>query len=633
MTILAAANAGPSNANRVALLSALGVVYGDIGTSPLYAFKEALRSASSVDALQPVVLGIISLVFWSLIVVVSIKYVIVVMRATNDDEGGIMALTSLASSVLTSERWRNIAILLGLTGVALFYGDCIITPAISVLSAVEGLEIATPVFKPYIVPLAAVILAGLFILQSWGTARIGVLFGPIVLTWFLVLGLVGFVNIVNAPQILAAINPVYGIDLALNHGWIGFHVLGSVFLCVTGAEALYADQGQFTRKVIRIDWFWVVLPALVLNYFGQGALVLSDPNAAGNPFYRMFPSWALYPAVALATAATVIASQAVITGAFTITQQAMSLGFLPRMEVRFTSKTEASQIYVPQINWLLSFAVIALVLSFKSSEALASAYGIAVSTTMLVTTLLVGVVARLIWKWSWTLTTVVITAFFLVDAAFFTANLAKILEGGYLPLLAAVAILILMMTWQQGRAALLERGAQDSPRLEEFWEKMQCDKLPRVPGTAIYLTSRGDRIPQSLMMNVKHNKCLHEYVVLLTVTTERVPRVARSRRVRSEPLDHGFRKITVSYGFAESQNVPRSLRRAIERNIDLGFEMNGKGVSYFVGRAIPVSSNRPEVPGWREPLFMFLTRNSTSASNFFCIPPEQVVELGTHVEL
>ena len=618
---------------QAALIGALGIVFGDIGTSPLYAYKEALHSAGNVEALRPIIFGCVSLVFWALIIVVSVKYVMVVMRATNDGEGGIMALTALAATPLKEDRWREMAILCGLIGAALFYGDCIITPAISVLSAVEGLEIATPVFKPYIVPIAAGILAGLFILQSRGTARIGTLFGPIMIVWFAVIGLAGLPHIFQSPEILQALNPAYGLDLITDHGWTGFHVLGSVFLVLTGAEALYADEGHFLGDVIRIDWFTIVLPGLLLNYFGQGALVLTNPDAVANPFYLMFPGWALYPAVALATAATIIASQAVISGAFTMTQQAILLGFLPRMEIRFTSQTEASQIYVPQINWILAVAVIGLVLAFKSSDALAGAYGVAVSTTMLATTLLVGTVARYIWRWSLPLTAAVISFFFIVDAAFFSANLIKIFEGGYVPLLVGAAIFAAMTTWRKGRIIVFNRIAKENPPFEEFWEEMHCANMPRVPGVAIYLTSRGDRVPSSLKLNVKHNKCLHETVVLLTVITERIPRVAKHRRVVAEPLSHGFVRLTLRYGFAESPNVPRSLRRAIERNVDLGCKMDCDSVSYFVGRAIPVPSTRPELAAWREPLFIFLTKNSTTASNFFCIPSEQVVEVGTYIEI
>ena len=617
---------------QAALVGALGIVFGDIGTSPLYAYKEALHSAGNVEALRPIIFGCVSLVFWALIIVVSVKYVLVVMRATNDGEGGIMALTALATTPLR-EGWREAAILIGLIGAALFYGDCIITPAISVLSAVEGLEVATPVFKPYIVPIAAGILAGLFILQVRGTGRIGKLFGPIMIVWFAVIGLAGLPHIFRSPEILGAVNPVYGLDLIAEHGWTGFHVLGSVFLVLTGAEALYADEGHFKGDVIRADWFSIVLPSLLLNYFGQGALVLNNQDAVTNPFYLMFPGWALYPAVGLATAATIIASQAVISGAFTMTQQAILLGFLPRMEIRFTSRTEASQIYVPQINWILAAAVITLVLAFKTSDSLAGAYGLAVSTTMLATTLLVGVVARLIWGWSLALTAAVIAFFFVVDVAFFSANLIKIFEGGYIPLLVGGAIFAFMTTWRKGRIILFDRIAKENMPVEDFWDEKQCSTMPRVPGVAIYLTSRADRVPSSLTLNVKHNRCLHESVVLLTVLTERIPRVPPHRRVVAEPLQHGFVRMTLRYGFAESPNVPRSLRRAIDRKVDLCCNLDCDNVSYFVGRAIPVPSTRPEMSAWRERIFIFLTKNATTASSFFCIPSEQVVELGTFIEI
>jgi len=632
MTAVATEQADRRTLKHGALVGALGIVYGDIGTSPLYALKESLKSAGNVEALTPIVLGIVSLIFWALIIVVSLKYVLIVMRATNDGEGGIMALTALAFNAV-HERFGQSVILIGLVGAALFYGDCIITPAISVMSAVEGLEIATPVFKPYIVPLVAIVLAALFVLQSRGTAQIGRLFGPIMFLWFSVIGIVGLVHMVRQPEILAALDPRYGLELILNHGWTGFHVLGSVFLALTGAEALYADEGHFKGDVIRVDWFSLVLPALLLNYFGQGANLLSNPAAADNPFYLLFPSWALYPAVALATAATIIASQAVISGAFTITQQAIHLGFLPRMEIRYTSKTEAAQIYIPQINWILAFAVIALVLGFKSSDSLAGAYGVAVSTTMLVTSILVAAVARGNWGWNWPLTAAITIIFLIIDGAFFSANVVKIFDGGYIPLLAGALVFIAMTTWNMGRSALSERISHDNPELVDFWDKMHCDNLPRVPGTAIYLTSRGDRAPSSMMLNVKHNKCLHQSVVLLTVTTERVPRVPLDKRATYERLEHGFSRVTLRYGFGETPHVPRSLQYSLKKSADWRIDMNGNGVSFFVGRAIPVASEKPDLPGWREPIFLFLTRNSTSASNFFCIPPEQAVELGTHVEI
>ncbi|ADP70001.1 potassium transporter [Rhodomicrobium vannielii ATCC 17100] len=618
---------------NAALIGALGIVFGDIGTSPLYAYKEALASAGDVDALRPIAFGCVSLVFWALIIVVSIKYVLVIMRATNDGEGGVMALTALALNALKSERSREIAVLVGLVGVALFYGDCIITPAISVLSAVEGLEVATPVFKPFIVPIAAGILAALFMVQYRGTASIGRIFGPVMVVWFAVLALAGIPHIVARPDILAAVNPIYGLDLIATHGWIGFHVLGSVFLALTGAEALYADEGHFEGKVIRIDWFSFVLPALMLNYFGQGALVLENPDARTNPFFYLFADWLLYPAVALATAATIIASQAVITGAFTITQQAVSLGFMPRMEIRFTSKTEASQIYIPQANWLMAAAVLGLVLYFESSSALAGAYGLAVATTMVVSTLLVGVVARNIWGWSLLKTGLIISLFLIVDLAFFGANLIKFFEGGFLPVLVGAGIFTAMVTWRRGRVVLNQRIARENPPFQAFWEEVRGADLCRVPGIAVYLTSRPDRIPPSLHLNVKHNKCLHDTVVLLTVITERIPRVPKERRAYAEQLQHGFIRVILRFGFAESPNVPRALRRvAAERRAELFFDP-AADVSYFVGRAIPVPSTSPEMSEVREQIFIILTKNATTATNFFCIPAEDVVELGTFIEI
>ena len=622
-----------STLRQAALIGALGVVFGDIGTSPLYAYKEALRSAQGVEAFQPIIYGCVSLVFWALVIVVSVKYVLVVMRATNDGEGGTMALTALAITVLKQERWREVAILIGLIGVALFYGDCILTPAISVLSAVEGLKIATPVFEPYIVPIAAGILAGLFFLQSRGTGRIGRLFGPIMVVWFAVIGAAGIPHLLEHPEIIAAINPIYGLDLIVEHGWTGFHVLGSVFLVLTGAEALYVDEGHFEGDVIRRAWFFIVLPALLLNYMGQGALVLQNSGAAANPFYLLFPDWSLYPAVALATVATIIASQAVISGAFTMTQQAILLGFMPRMEIRYTSRTEASQIYVPQINWVLAAAVIGLVLAFKSSSSLAGAYGIAVSTTMLADTILVSAVAHYLWGWSLLRTAIVISFFFVVDAAFFSANLIKIFDGGYIPLLVGGVIFASMMTWRTGRIILFDRIAKENPPVDQFWEEMRCADMPRVPGVAIYLTSRGDRVPSSLKLNVKHNQCLHESIILLTVLTERIPRVPKARRVSVEPRGHGFIRMTLRYGFAETPNVPLTLRRAVEQKIDLCCKLDCDNVSYFVGRAIPVPSTRPEMSAWRERIFSFLTKNASTASSFFHIPSEQVVELGTFVEI
>jgi KUP system potassium uptake protein len=615
---------------RVGLVGALGIVFGDIGTSPLYAFRESLHAIGESGGGQPDhVLGISSMIFWSLMIVVTLKYVIVVLRATNEGEGGVMALTALAGDSLPAGRWRQAAFALGLIGMALFYGDCMITPAISVLSAVEGLKVATPVFEPYVVPVSAAILFALFMVQSRGTHRIGKVFGPVMALWFTVLAITGLYYIVQRPDILLALHPGYGFAAMVDLGWWTFFVLGSVILAVTGAEALYADVGHFSRRIIRVDWFAVVFPALVLNYLGQGALVLQHPTAAANPFFNQFAGWALYPAVALATAATVIASQSVITGAFTLSQQAMVMRFLPRLETRFTSKTHAGQVYVPAINWLLAAAVLTLVFTFQSSQALASAYGIAVVTTMMCTTLLVGAVAYC--KWDWPVLAVVVgtALIFAVDLTFFSAMLLKIQDGGYVPILVGIGLFVTMRTWQQGRTAILDKQAMENSPLGAFWARMRCASLPRVPGTAIYLTSRNDAAPSALVQNIKHNKVVHETVVLLTVTTERYPRVLGTRLVLSEELEQGFRRVTLRFGFAEPPNVPRALREVK----GLGFPLSEETTSYFIGREIPIASPRPDLSWWQEPIFRFLTKNAGNAADFFHIAPERVVELGTQMEL
>ena len=621
---------GEPKLSRAALLSALGIVFGDIGTSPLYAFRESLRAMAAGGPSTPEhVLGVLSLIFWSLILIVTVKYVLIVLRATNEGEGGIMALTALAADGLKPGRWREAAFAAGLVGVALFYGDCILTPAISVLSAVEGLKVATPVFEPYVVPISACILAVLFIVQSRGTARIGKVFGPIVSLWFAVLAISGLYHIFDQPAVLAALHPGYAFRTIADLGLSSLFVLGAVFLAVTGGEALYADVGHFSKRIIRVDWFYFVLPALTLNYFGQGALVLSMPEAAESPFFLQFHGWLLYPVVVLATAATVIASQAVITGAFTLSQQAMVLRFLPRLETRYTSRTHAGQIYVPQVNWLLAIAVLTLVLTFKSSEALASAYGIAVVTTMLTTTLLVAAVAYCSWGWPLPVVIGIMGVFFIMDLAFFSANLLKVFEGGWVPIMVGTMLFMAMRTWQQGRSAILTKQAKENSPLIAFWKRMNCKVLMRVPGTAIYLTSRNDAAPSALVQNIKHNKCLHETVVLLTVVTERHPRVLGSRLVLSEELEAGFRRVTLRFGFAEKPDVPRALREVT----GLGFTLDEDSTSYFIGREIPIASPRPDLSSWQEPIFRFLTKNAGNAADFFHIAPDKVVELGTQIEL
>ena len=608
------------------VIGAFGVVFGDIGTSPIYTFRECLKAAG--DAGNETVLGLLSLVFWALMLVVTIKYVCVVMRADNDGEGGIIALGGLAASVAPDERRRRWVVLIGLAGAALFYGDGMITPAISVLSAVEGLQIATPQLQPYVVPLTVVVLIGLFMVQSRGSARIGMFFGPIMSVWFIALAVAGLWEVGHRPAVFAALNPYHGFRFLLGHGWASFSALGSVFLALTGAEALYADMGHFGRAPIRVDWFGLVLPALVLNYFGQGALVLAHPEAIDSPFYHLFPGWAVYPMVILATLATVIASQAVISGTFSLSQQGMQLSLLPRLDIRQTSTEEIGQVYVPQINWLLAVIVIGLVLSFRSSAALAAAYGIAVSGTMLVTTVLLAEVAQRRWSWGMPMVFGVIGVFFVIDFSFFSANSFKIIDGGWFPLLVGSIVFTLMSTWRRGRQLLIERTTEDNPPLAEFIAELDPSQMPRVRGTAIYLASRRDTLPYAMTDNLRHNKVLHERVVILTVVTERVPSVAAADRIQAEDLGKGIWRMTVRFGFAERPALPPVLNaHPADVPIDLA------ETSFFVGRELPVPSLRPGIAIWREKLYAFMTRNAVAAWNYFQIPPKRVIELGTQVEL
>jgi KUP system potassium uptake protein len=626
-----AAAAHPAGA--ALLLGALGVVFGDIGTSPIYAFRETLRAAGAegdaAAASAAAVLGVLSLIFWAITLVVALKYVVLVMRADNQGEGGTMALLSLALPA-APERLRMAVLATGLAGASLFFGDAMITPAISVLSAVEGLAVATPVFEPYVVPLAAAVLVGLFAIQSHGSARVGRLFGPVTAAWLAMLALSGLVHVLARPAVLAALDPRHALGfLAHNPGRGALAVLGSAFLALTGGEALYADMGHFGRRAIRVDWFGIVMPALVLNYLGQAALVLEDPTAAANPFFGLFPGPLLYLAVVLATAATVIASQAVISGAFALVQQAIQLGAVPRLEVRQTSEEAVGQVYVPYINWLLAAAVLVLVLGFRSSEALANAYGIAVAGDMLVTTLLMTVVARGHWGLSWPLVTAVAGPFLLLDLVFVAGNLHKIPAGGWFPLLVGAAALGMMLIWRRGRAALLARRDEDAPTLAAFLANLDAPGAPpRVPGTAVYLTGQREVVPAALSLNLRHNGVLHERVVLLHVLAERVPRLPEAGRVAVEALPHGLRHVTLRFGFAEKPDVPAALRLHRE---EVGFDPDE--TSYFLGNEVPVPSLRPELPHWQEQVFAFLTRNAVRAPDYFLIPPPRVVELGTRVEL
>jgi KUP system potassium uptake protein len=612
-------------------LGALGVVYGDIGTSPLYAFRESFHEEYGIPVTHDNVLGILSLIFWALIMLISIKYLVFVMRADNRGEGGIMALTALVNRIRPVARHtpRYRLILLGLFGTALLYGDGMITPAISVLSAVEGLEIATPAFQPYIIPLTIGILVGLFLFQSQGTERVGKVFGPATLLWFIVLALLGIRWIVSQPQVFMAISPHYAAEFFIVNGWQGFWVLGSVFLVVTGGEALYADMGHFGKAPIRMAWFAVVLPALLLNYFGQGALLLVHPDAVENPFYRMAPEWALYPVVLIATVATVIASQALITGAFSLTRQAVQLGYLPRVEIRHTSSEEIGQIYIPGINWILMIACIALVLAFGSSSNLAAAYGVAVTTTMVVTALLLFIIEHERWGWPLPYAVAFTVFFLLIDLSFWGANIVKLHDGGWLPLAIGVVVFTLMTTWKRGRLILSDRLRTGSMPFTTFAERLGTNKVIHVPGTAVFMYSDPTSTPPALLHNLKHNKVLHERVVLLSVETMEIPRVPNKERLEVHKLENGFYRVVLHYGFMEDPNVPRDLTRARKQ----GLELKSSEVTYFLGRERLFASKKPGMAIWRENLFAAMSRNARAATDFFRLPPDRVVELGSQVEL
>ncbi len=609
------------------LLGALGVVFGDIGTSPIYAFRESLRAAGG-EPVEPVVLGVLSMVFWAVVLIVAVKYVTIVMQADNRGEGGTMALISLA---VPAAGWLGGPLLvIGLAGASLFFGDAMITPAISVLSAIEGLQVAIPSVAPYVVPIAAAVLVGVFAIQSHGSGKVGALFGPVMLVWFAVLALTGLVHVAARPAVLAALDPRYALAYAGHaSSWTAFTVLGSVFLALTGGEALYADMGHFGRRAIRVNWFALVMPALVLNYLGQGALVLADPAAAANPFFLLFPGWLLIPAVALTTAATIIASQAVISGAFALVQQAIQLGALPRLEVRQTSEESAGQVYVPQVNWLLAAAVLGLVFGFRSSDALANAYGIAVAGDMLVTTLLVTTVARGVWGWPLPLVLPVAGLFLLLDVTFVSANVHKIPDGGWFPLLIGAVALTAMLCWRQGRAVAFAKRDEDAVPLDEFIASLDEPDAPaRIRGTAVYFTKQSEAVPASLALNVKHNGVVHERVLLLRVVTDHAPRVAEADRVQVEDLPAGFRQVDMHFGFAEKPDVPAALAAHRE-----AVGCDPATASFFLGREEPVPSLQPDLPRWQERIYAFMTRNAVRAPDYFLIPPDRVVELGTKVEM
>lgn len=608
-------------------LAALGVVYGDIGTSPLYTLRECF-TGHGLATTPDNIFGILSLIFWSLIFVVSIKYVVFVLRADNHGEGGIMALMALARHYVThAARWK--VVLLGLFGASLFYGDAIITPAMSVLSAAEGLEVLSPSMQPYVLPIAITVLVGLFALQRFGTASVGMMFGPVMLAWFSILGVLGILQIVQAPGILAAINPWYAYNFVAHHGVGAYLTLGSVVLALTGAEALYADMGHFGKTPIRRAWYGLVLPALVLNYFGQGALLMLKPETIKNPFFLLAPQWALLPLIILATLATVIASQAVISGAYSLTRQAIQLGYSPRMEISHTSENEIGQIYLPFVNWALLVAVLVVVLIFQSSDNLASAYGIAVTGTMLITTLLFFVVARVNWRWPLPLALGITIFFGIIDTAFFTANLLKLFSGGWLPLVLGMVIFLLMTTWKQGRKLLFDRLREQALPLDSFIENLEAFPPTRVQGTAVFLTSTLHGVPHALLHNLKHNKVLHDRIVLMTIRTEDVPYISNESRLEVVQLSPSFWRVVARYGFKEDPSVLNVLELCEADG--LAFEL--MDTSFFLSRETIISTERPGMARWRERLFVWMSKNALRATDFFQIPTNRVVELGAQVEL
>jgi KUP system potassium uptake protein len=615
-------------------LGALGVVYGDIGTSPLYALKECFNGPHGVAPTPANVLGVISLVFWAMTFVVTFKYLSFVMRADNRGEGGILALMALVGKQGLTTKGRQVLLVLGLFGAALLYGDGVITPAISVLGAVEGLSVATPALQKLVVPITVGILLGLFAFQKRGTATVGAVFGPVMLVWFLTIGTLGVYGILHDPAVLRAISPLHGWEFFHAHRWHGFLVLGAVVLVITGGEALYADMGHFGKRPIRLAWLGVAMPALLLNYFGQGAILLHDPAAARNPFYLLAPGWMLYPLVGIATAAAIVASQALISGAFSITQQAVQLGYSPRVTIRHTSSREIGQIYIPEVNWILGAACVALVLGFKSSSNLAAAYGIAVTGTMSMTTLLFHRVMRDRWAWprwrAWPLTLL----FLAVDFSFFGANLVKIEDGGWFPIAAGAAVFTLMATWKRGREALAELMRGAGLPIDLFMAELDRKEAQRVPGTAIFMTSNLGQVPPVLLHHLKHNKVLHERVVLVSIVSEEIPAVAPEDRVTVRSFGHGFHQVIGRYGFMETPNVPALL--ASEAVAKLPGKPLAKSVmdtTYYLGRETLLPTGAARLATWRKRLFIVMARNAQTASSFFGLPPNRVVEMGAQIQL
>lgn len=612
------------------VLGALGVVYGDIGTSPLYALRESFEgSGHDIEVVSANILGILSLIFWSLMIVVTVKYLLFVLRADNEGEGGILVLTSLITSEHGRRRGRWALVLAGLFGTALLYGDGMITPAISVLSAVEGTEVVSPALGDYVIPIAIAILVGLFAIQRHGTATIGVVFGPVMVVWFTVLSLLGVIHIAGNMNVLVAIDPSYALSFLVDNKLAGFLALGSVFLVVTGGEALYADMGHFGTGPIRIGWFSFALPALLLNYFGQGAMLLEHPERIDSPFYRMAPGWAVVPLVVLATAATVIASQALISGAFSLTRQAVQLGYAPRLKIAHTSETEMGQIYVPFVNWALMASCIALVIGFRTSTSLAAAYGVAVTATMVITTALFYVVLRERFGWPWWAASGLCGSFLVIDAAFLGANLFKIAAGGWVPLAVGAVVFTLMTTLRTGRRLVVERIRQVEEPLEDFVDDLDADAPNRAKGEAVFLFSAPGRVPPALLSNVRFNGVLHQTVVVLTVVTDEVPVVEGADRARVEELGYGIWSVELHYGFMEEADVPAGLAEHVATQV--GLDMGA--VTYFLGAESLVVTERPGMAMWREHLYHGMTRNSANAAQYFGLPSDRTITIGQHVEL
>ena len=611
------------------VVGAIGVVFGDIGTSPLYALKETFAGHHPIAVEPASVLGVLSLIFWTIMALVTLKYVAIIMRADNHGEGGSLALLARVTELTKNSRATWFVTMLGIFAAALFYGDSMITPAISVLSAVEGLEVVAPQFKEYVLPVTALILTGLFWIQRYGTGAVGRFFGPIMCAWFGVLAILGLIHIWEAPAVLAALNPIHAFEFLVRHPWISFLALGAIVLAVTGGEALYTDMGHFGKFPIRVAWFGFVLPALVLNYYGQGALLLKDPAAIQNPFYLLAPGWALVPMVLLATAATVIASQAVISGAFSVARQAIQLGYLPRMKIVHTSHQEAGQIYVPFTNWTLYLAVMALVFGFQSSSNLAAAYGIAVTGTMMIDTILVAFVVFLAWRWNPWLAAPLLGALLLIDFAFFSANAIKLLQGGWFPVVVALASFTTLTTWRRGRQLLFQEMGNLTMPLDQFIRSIQKAALQRVNSNAVYLTSRPEGVPSALLHNIKHNEVLHARNILVTVMTAEAPYIADADRLEVIDLGHSFYRVLVRYGFMDQPDIPKALEICGKKG--LAFDLNK--TSFFLSREVVVPKLTPPMILWRALFFIWMLRNAQSATDFFRIPTNRVVELGTLVEI